>query len=266
MTAESISSESLATVLDFQRQTVKLVADEVLDIDEGWLVRTPSLPDVWWLNHLRIRVPISYEHVKELCRRHLLSRFDQVFLEGEAGGDRVARKFRARGWEVDVDLHSVLVHDPDRGADRLPGGRVLIIEPGMDETLALMERWLVEEETLRLTSDGLRQLVESMRLVWGARRGVRLGVRGPGGRLLAMTHVFSDGRVAQVEDVYAVPEARGRGYGRALVARAVEVAHEGGHELTFIVADDNDWPKQLYAKVGFEPVGRSWLLHRQVGR
>jgi GNAT superfamily N-acetyltransferase len=257
MTAESISAESLATVLDFERQTVKLVADEVLEIDEGWVVRTPSLPDAWWLNHLRIRRSISYRHAEELCRRYLPRKFDQLTLEEDAGGDRVAKQFRARGWEVDVDVHSVLV----RGPDRAPPA-VTIVEPGMDEALALMERWLAEDETLRLTPDGLRQLSQSMRRAWLARTAVRLGVRDRDGGLVAMTHVFSDGRVAQVEDVYTVPEARGRGYGRALVTRAAEVARQGGHELTFIVADDNAWPKQLYAKIGFEPVGRSWQLHR----
>src|SRR5712671_5141873 len=43
MPTESTSSESLATVLNFQRQTAELVADEVLEIPEGWVVRTPSL-------------------------------------------------------------------------------------------------------------------------------------------------------------------------------------------------------------------------------
>ena len=54
-------------------------------------------------------------------------------------------------------------------------------------------------------------------------------------------------------------------FARALVTRAVSLAREAGHELTFIVADDNDWPKQLYARIGFEPVGYAWLFHREVG-
>ena len=31
------------------------------------------------------------------------------------------------------------------------------------------------------------------------------------------------------------------------------------------MADDNDWPKQLYARLGFEPVGRAWVFHRGPG-
>jgi hypothetical protein len=49
-----------------------------------------------------------------------------------------------------------------------------------------------------------------------------------------------------------------------MVSAAAVAARRAGHRLTFIVADDNDWPKQLYAKLGFGPVGRTWLLHRDL--
>ena len=65
-----------------------------------------------------------------------------------------------------------------------------------------------------------------------------------------------------MEDVYTAPEARGRGYARALVCRAVELARSGGHDLVFITADDNDWPKLLYERLGFRPLGRVWQFHR----
>jgi ribosomal protein S18 acetylase RimI-like enzyme len=106
--------------------------------------------------------------------------------------------------------------------------------------------------------------MDANRLTWRGRNARRLGIRGPDGGLAAISMLFSDGRTAQVEDVYAIPEVRGRGYGRALVTRAIELANQGGHELTFIVADDNGWPKQLYRKLGFEPAGRSWVFHRNL--
>jgi GNAT superfamily N-acetyltransferase len=59
-----------------------------------------------------------------------------------------------------------------------------------------------------------------------------------------------------------VPEARGRGYARALVCRAEELARATGHDLIFIVADDRDWPKLLYRRLGFAQVGRIWQFHR----
>ena len=43
---------------------------------------------------------------------------------------------------------------------------------------------------------------------------------------------------------------------------AVEAALDTGHELVFIVADDEDWPKDLYERLGFGPVGRPWCFTR----
>jgi len=35
------------------------------------------------------------------------------------------------------------------------------------------------------------------------------------------------------------------------------------HDLTFLVADAHDWPKDLYRKLGFEPVGSTWAFTRR---
>ena len=78
---------------------------------------------------------------------------------------------------------------------------------------------------------------------------------------MAITKLRTAGGIAQVEDVYTVPEARGRGFARALVSHAVELARAGDPDLIFITADDNDWPQQLYARIGFRPLGRIWLFH-----
>jgi hypothetical protein len=47
-----------------------------------------------------------------------------------------------------------------------------------------------------------------------------------------------------------------------VVQTAVEASLETGNELTFLVADDEDWPKQMYAGLGFEPVGRRYEFTR----
>lgn len=254
------AASPLATVFGFLHRTVELGADEVRSIPEGWLARTPSLPEVWWLNGIWAEVAASYDDLAALCERHRGALgYDQLFLDEHAGGEQLALDFRAAGWDVDVEAHSILARDPDREVDT-----TAVIEPQMEESLALMDRWISEDETLHLSPQGVRQWVESNRLTWPLRNARCFGVRGPGGELVAATCLFSEGVVAQVEDVYVVPEARGRGYGRAMVSAAAAVARDEGHELTFIVADDNDWPKQLYAKLGFEPVGRSWLFHRSL--
>jgi GNAT superfamily N-acetyltransferase len=153
-----------------------------------------------------------------------------------------------------------LVRPPDREVDTS-----MVIEAGEDEMLALMERWHLEDPA-EVTEAGLRQLAEYGRRenrAWGDRS---FAIAGGDGRLAAMTKLRAGDGVVQLEDVFTAPEVRGRGYGRAVVSHAAAVARAGNPELIFIVADDNDWPKQLYAKVGFEPVGRTWSLHRPAAR
>lgn len=252
----------LERALRFLRGSVELVAEEVRRIEEGWTVRTPSLPAVWFLNHVRLEQPVSYERAVELTDRHLAGEpYRQLFVEEGAGGEALAERFRADGWEVDVEVHMSLAREPDRLVDL-----DAVIEGDEEELLGLMARWLREDETLHVGEEGMAQLVESNRRTWRARDARHYGVTGADGSTVAMTLLFSDGAVGQVEDVYTIPEARKLGYARALVTRAAADSRRLGHEFTFIVADDNDWPKQLYGKVGFEPLGRTWLFHRDLER
>ena len=41
-----------------------------------------------------------------------------------------------------------------------------------------------------------------------------------------------------------------------MVSAAVDAAVAAGHELVFLVADADDWPRDLYAKLGFREIGR----------
>jgi ribosomal protein S18 acetylase RimI-like enzyme len=82
------------------------------------------------------------------------------------------------------------------------------------------------------------------------------------GAVASYGDLYMDGRVAQVEDVATMPEHRGRGYATALVLRAADEARAAGAELVFLVADDEDWPKDLYRRLGFEEIGANLKLLR----
>ncbi|HMJ33323.1 MAG TPA: GNAT family N-acetyltransferase [Baekduia sp.] len=84
------------------------------------------------------------------------------------------------------------------------------------------------------------------------------------GAVVAWARLWSAGGVAQVEDVVCLAEHRGRGYGRAVVAAATRAALAGRPELTFIVADADDWPKELYGRLGYAPIGHLGVYLRLV--
>ena len=75
------------------------------------------------------------------------------------------------------------------------------------------------------------------------------------GQTVCSADLYSDGATAQIESVLTLESFRKRGLGRAVVAEAIRAALNSGHDFVFLLADDEDWPKELYARMGFEPLG-----------
>ncbi len=76
------------------------------------------------------------------------------------------------------------------------------------------------------------------------------------GVVAAYADLYLDGDTGRVEDVQTVEEHRNRGFASALVVDAVRRAHEAGASFVFLVAHEDDWPRELYGRLGFETVGR----------
>ena len=252
--ARSHEVESLARVMAFLRANLAKTADEARPIEAGYVVLTPSLPAVWSVNQVRVALPLGFEPVVALAEEQLAStRYVHIVLENQEAGPELEEAFRAAGWKSEREVLMLLSAEPDREADTS-----VVIEADEDEVAEVMRRWYSEDH---LRSGELEQLTEFSRRESRACGDRLLGVRSTDGALLAITKLRTAGNTAQVEDVYTTPEARGRGFARALVTRAVELARAGDHDVIFITADDNDWPKKLYARIGFRPLGRLWLFH-----
>lgn len=249
---------SFAQALAFQRGTLQRTAEQFTLIPEGWVIRTPSLPLVWVLNQVRVARPIEPSDAVRLVERYQRELpYRQLMVEHEATGARLERELAPQGWRVECEVAMRLARQPDREVDTRA-----VVDASPADVLELLTRWMREGSAHRPSAQEERELARCWELEWRARNARLLGIRGRSGGLAAMSLLYSDGVIAQVEDVYTVPEERGNGFARALVTRAVRLAVEGGHEFTFIIADDRGWPKELYTRVGFEAVGRSWSFHR----
>jgi GNAT superfamily N-acetyltransferase len=253
-TYERNRADALARVLAFLRANLARTADELRPIEGGCVVRSPSLPAVWSINHLRMALPLGFESIVELADQQMYScPYLQIVLETQDTGPTLEEEFRDARWKTERELLMSLSTGPDRDADT-----GIVADAGEAEVADVMRRWYGEDE---LDPRALAQLVEFSRRESRVCRDRLLGVRSSDGQLVAIGKLRGDGRVAQVGDVYTTPEARGRGFGRAVVTRAVELARYAGHDLIFINANDNDWPKELYARIGFRPLGRLWQFH-----
>jgi ribosomal protein S18 acetylase RimI-like enzyme len=245
----------------FLIRAVELTAESVRRIEGGWAIATPSLPQVWSLNQVRLTDPLPGSRAIELADEHLAGMPYRHLVADNEIGRALEGPLREDGFKVEREVVMAIAGEAlQRGAGTSGSA---VIEADEQAMLPIERRWLYEDDRIS-RPEVVQQLLDA-----GLREGRalgerRFGIAGGNGELAAMTKLRSDGHTAQVEDVYTVPEARGRGFARALVAHAVEVARLAGNDVIFIVADDNDWPKHLYARLGFRPVGLRWAFHREL--
>ena len=245
---------TLARVFAFLRANLAKTADELRPIEPGCVVRSPSLPAVWSVNQVRVALPLGFESLVELADEQLEAcRYLQIAVENQDTGPALEDAFRAAGWKTEREVLMILSAEPDREVDTS-----IVTAAGEEEVAEVMRRWYAEDEA---DPHALGQPVEFSRREACACGDRLLGVRSSDGQLVAIGKLRSDRRIAQVEDVYTAPSARGRGFARAVVTRAVALARDADHDLIFIPADDNNWPKELYARIGFRPLGRLWQFH-----
>lgn len=263
-------SAAIADVAEVLKWTARSLADELRELDGGWVVRSQELTLVHSLNRLQVTAAMDPSDVLALADASL---GDLPYRHVGVDDLATARAFEERvvtpgsGWKSDREVFMVLVEPTPNGADRegLIGSTPEADVPGPvarltdEESDRLMRRWLVEEDfdTVPGALDQLSEVNRREGELWGE---TVLGIR-EAGEPVAFTKSRSHGDVGWVEDVYTVPEARRKGYARLLVSRAASIARRANHRFTFIIADDNDWPKHLYAELGFLPAGRTWTFH-----
>ncbi|WP_236654768.1 GNAT family N-acetyltransferase [Streptacidiphilus anmyonensis] len=67
--------------------------------------------------------------------------------------------------------------------------------------------------------------------------------------------------IAQLEDLVTAVPHRGRGHATSVLTTALHRAADA--RLVFLLADADDWPRQWYARRGFETAGRMHVFTRQ---
>lgn len=177
-------------------------------------------------------------------------------LELAEGGERLRADFDAAGWSVDHLLLMVLRRGTDRREATAPAS---VREVAHDAVRPLAERWHSE----LLSSGDAAELTEADAAAAHV-LGARCFLAERDGAPAAYALLLDDGDgVGEVDQVYAAPEHRGAGLGSAVVRAAAAASLERGDELTFLVADAEDWPRLLYERLGFEMVGTRFEFTRK---
>ena len=213
-----------------------------------------ELPNVWSRNYLSL----EQDH-EDASAESLAAEADRVLgdagiahrkvevLDGEAGA-RLAPGFAELGWRVECDVVMVASRAPDREAD------VSVVDEVRHEELEPVWAESQRSEGDVGDEDVIRQLAQGKRVLASAIDVRFFGARAEG-EIGAYCELYSVHRTGQIENVLTLEHFRNRGLARALVLRALEASRGLGNDLTFLLANREDWPRELYRKLGFEEIG-----------
>lgn len=249
-------TDELDRIHRFERD-VELAGTETVESPLGVGVLTPEIPRRHDSNYVLIeRAKDAAEAIAEADRilggagrdHRVILTFD------EALGRRLVPEFDALGWRVQRHIFMVQHREAEKDADlsivlevdqaRLRPGRTRMI---------LSYPW---------GSPALAEQLLDAKLLLAERAETRFFGVEVEGEIVSWTDLYLAQGIGQVEDVATVEAQRGKGYASAVVLRAVAEARRSGADLIFLVADDEDWPKELYGRLGFDMVGRHYKFIR----
>lgn len=250
----------LDRALAFEEALSARSAERIVPFRSGRAYFNDSFPRVWDLNFLRVDGgkavdPGELAAEAELLHTDAGHTHRRVEVPDEAVGARLEGFFRRLGWKAERDVIMVYRGGGERSADTS-----IVEEVAADDLRALREE-VARGEPWATDDEVVREVLAANR-IWSAIANARYFAVRVDGAAVSAAELYSDRRVAQVEDVATLPAYRGRGFASAVVLRAVEEALAAGSTLVFLVAADEDWPKELYARLGFETVGRTWSFLR----
>ena len=249
----------LQAALRFLARLDDAVAGERISLPFGTALFDPARPLVWDANYVRVeRVDLDAGSLIELvdplfAERELAHR--QAVVPDEAEGRALQPGFEALGW--------LPVHEQVMASARLPDPPRDGVEEISFEELrgAVRDVEILEPPggaSPAIASALADQLASRDELVAAATSERRFVVR-RAAVPVAWCRLYAGEGIGQIENVTTRPDHRNRGYGRAVVSAAAAASRERGDALTFLVALADDWPRELYRRLGFEPVG---TLHR----
>jgi RimJ/RimL family protein N-acetyltransferase/predicted GNAT family acetyltransferase len=229
----------------FRRRLQRDAAERVVPTEHGVAILADSIPDVYDHNYLSVEDPgisageLAHEAGVALEARH----HRRVIVEQGAPG--LADDFAELGFVRST--HLVLAHErePDRivdtsGVHAVPLERVL---PARTRA-TLREQWGSEAIA--------EQLNAAKRHIAGAVP-TRFFAAIVGDEVAGWCELRAREGVAQIEDVEVLAEHRGFGLGRAIVQHALDEGRRVA-DVVFLEALADDWPRELYAKLGFVAV------------
>ena len=254
---EAAAAVAFAAALEFERGCYARAAAQSAPHALGLAVRDRAVPrahvaNMLWVTAATVTAPELLEAVEE-TQGGLGHRKVQVD-DDELGAVLVA-PMRAAGYLAEHHIVMVRRRPPDRAPRHGSAAEVDALAHAAVDAAVTREYPHGKDEEV------VEQLTRARSAIHrAAPGGTRFFVGTADGVPAASATLLTGDGVAQLEDVATLQAHRGRGLGRAVCSLALGAAAETA--LVFLVADADDWPRTLYAKLGFDRVGAFWAFVR----
>ena len=236
---------------EFERAIQDAVALRREEFEYGVALYNDELPRVYDANFVRFdRVPDA-SVISDLADELQASLGHRKVVLPESGAV-AADELRSRGWKLNT-----LVTMAYRGSAPEPSGAERV------SAAELREARRQSLEDIQRDADATRQIVAFVERMASSVPTTLFAARPPGvDEIGAFCCLFQRDGVGQIDEVTSVLRHRRQGLGGAVVRAAVSRSLDSGDSLTFLVADEADWPKDWYERLGFEVIGRRYELLR----
>ncbi len=232
----------------FLREFARDRAEQVVDTPGGFAALSPRrFPHSYAHNGLWVFEPVDPPAVIAAAD-DVLASFGHRRCEIGPPPDGLAAALTDAGYARGDLVIMTQRRSPD--PDRPRASRVVTLD--LEQRIAFAER-VAAADTPGQDPAVRRELAGRARSSVTAADCTFLAVGGDDGVAQAGCDLFVRGDTAQIEEVVTLGEFRGRGHASRLVRAAAERARaEHGATTVFLVAETDDWPRQLYGRLGFD--------------
>jgi ribosomal protein S18 acetylase RimI-like enzyme len=237
----------------FERE-IEMAGSEIVESPLGVGILEPRLPLRHDSNYLLVdRLPLGTDATELAAEADRIlggssARHRAVFVFDDELGSHLEPQFLELGWNVRRHIWMAQLREPEKNPD------LSSVEEVAEEDLRAPRT----SEILRYpwgTPEVAQQLMTAKELL-GQRATTRFFAVRADDEIVSWADLYLAQGLAQVEDVATKEVHRGKGHASAVVLRAAQEGRAAGADLVFLVADADDWPKELYSRLGFDTVGR----------
>jgi ribosomal protein S18 acetylase RimI-like enzyme len=236
----------------FEGRLLRRLSTRVVPFRWGHAYLDDDLPQRFYANFLRTETDLAGVSADDLIAatddilgdggyEHRL-----VIVRDEEAAERLTSGFASAGFARVPEVVQLLRREPDR-----PGALDVEVVPFAGARDLILQTY--REDTQLPQALGVP--FTDHRAKYESAVGARFFVARIDGEQAGLCELYVDGEDAQVENVGTIERFRNRGVARSVVLAACDAARAAGATRIFILADDEDWPKQLYQRLGFDRLG-----------